>query len=57
MNCYAERAVSGSNKLTSYTCWRRLCRVIDDVSGDCRPDESGSAGHDDAVHEKKLIDI
>ena len=25
-------------------------RVVDDVPGDCRPDESGSAGDDDAVH-------
>ena len=25
--------------------------VIDDVPGDCRPDESGSAGYDDAIHE------
>ena len=24
--------------------------VVDDVSGDSRPDESGSAGDDDAVH-------
>ena len=25
--------------------------VIDDMPGHCRPDESGSAGDDDAVHE------
>ena len=25
-------------------------RVVDDVPGHCRPDESGSAGHDDTVH-------
>ena len=25
--------------------------VVDDMPGHCRPDESGSAGHDDAVHD------
>ena len=24
--------------------------VIDDVPGHCRPDKSGSAGYDDAIH-------
>ena len=27
-------------------------RVVDDVPGYCRPDESGSAGDDDTVHTK-----
>ena len=33
----------------------RVRRVVDDMSGNCRPDESGSAGDDDAVH-KTLSD-
>ncbi len=31
-----------------------LC-VVDAVSGNCRPDESGSASDDDAVHEVKNL--
>ena len=31
-----------------------VSRVVDDVPGDCRPDKSGAAGDDDAVHEKVL---
>ena len=29
-------------------------RVVDDMSCDCRPDESGSAGHDDAGHKQHI---
>ena len=29
--------------------------VVDDVSGYCRPDESGSAGDEDAVHKTKML--
>ena len=29
--------------------------VVDDVPGHCRPDEPGSAGHDDAIHENELL--
>ena len=27
-------------------------RVVDDVPGDCRTDESGPAGYDDSIHNK-----
>ena len=30
-------------------------RVVDDMPGHCRPDESGSAGDDDAVHDLKCL--
>ncbi len=31
--------------------------VVDDVPSDCRPDESGSAGDDDAVHNKVVTEL
>ena len=33
-----------------------LC-VVDDVSGYCRPDESGSAGDDDTVHNRVKLNL
>ena len=31
-----------------------IWRVVDDMSGYCRSDKSGSAGHDDAVHKQHI---
>ena len=31
-------------------------RVVDDVSGDCRPDESGSAGDDNTVRRNYIME-
>ena len=32
-----------------------ILSVVDDVPDYCRPDESGSAGYDNAIHKKKII--
>ena len=41
--------ISGIGELVDYA--NRILGVIDDVPGYCRPDEPGSAGDDDAIHE------